>query len=235
MSVLPRNKRIEWDLFNVLDTISSMTILSIEDLSVSDNILNYMIGNEEWSGTRYLDDDGSYKIGYGIGDYDKQTGYTEEESYLEWIGNVHRLQRVLKSQLPLDGLPQTVFDALTSLYIDTGIWRYVVSGNNTYDIVEGLRNKDWLLVGDIIHNGSINSFRRKDEARIAVLGDYRVIKDRRQQIVEGIYKIRTRYINDSFDSEFEKKQSEFVYYRQLGRFLPGMSETRQRRILASLS
>ena len=68
-----------------------------------------------------------------------------------------------------------------------------------------------------------------------MLADYNITKDRQQQRTEGIYNIRTSYLNNQYSNEFEKRQAEFAYYRQTNRFLPDMSDTRKKRLIQQLN
>ena len=101
----------------------------------------------------------------------------------------------------------------------------------TYDVASAVKAGNWLLVADMISRGKINPQLRKKEAHVAQLASYNISRDRNQQIIEGIQTLRKSYIA-GITNEFDKKQTEFAYYRQLNVFLPGMSQLRQRRVAA---
>lgn len=222
--------RPQWETFTNMDEFRTQFLLPVNVVTVSQDMINVILGFKTWSGIRYLNDDNEYEIGYGVGDPDKEQGYTEAEAYAEWIGWVRNQQKILRAQLPVNKMPNTVFDALLSLYLDTGTWRTVQAGEGTYDMSDAVKNGNWLLVADILYRGNVNPILRKREAAVARLGDYTAQRTRQQIRIQGIQNLRITYLN-GLPTEFDRKQAEFVYYRQLGgTFLPGMSQLRQRRI-----
>ena len=223
--------RIQWDTFTVQNTFAVQLLVNKGVAIISEPMIDFILSHKTWSGVRYQNSAGEYEIGYGIGDPDEAQGNTEPQSYAEWIGFVRNEQKKLQAQLPVIGISQATFDALLSLYLDTGTWRTVVADEGTYDLADAIKNSNWLLAADIISRGNINPKIRKAEARIMQLGDYSSSKDRNQQIIQGVQRLRKRYVN-GLSNEFDKRQAEFVYYRQLGAFLPGMSRLRQRRVIA---
>jgi len=224
------DKRIQWDTFTVQDDYAAKFRINVGVATVSEDMLNLMLGFKTWSGVRYLNDDGEYEIGYGIGDPDDVQGYTESQAYSEWIGWVKNRQKILRAQLPIVGITQTAFDALLGLYLGTGTWRTVQSNEGTYDLADAVKNANWLLAADIISRCNIEPEQRRAEARVMQLADYTSFKTRRQQSVQGVLDLRKKYVV-GIANDFDKKQAEFVYYRQLGVFLPGMSQLRQRRVI----
>lgn len=231
LRLVEASRRTQWDTFTVQDEYATKFVINVGIAIVSEDMINLMLSYRKWSGVRYLNEDGEYEIGYGIGDPNDEQGYTEEQAYAEWVGWLRNRQKSLRAQLPIVGITQAAFDALLSLYIDTGTWRTLEANEGTYDLADAVKNGNWLLVADILARGRVNPDLRKKEARVVQLGDYSSFVTRQQQRVRGVQELRTRYVN-GIASEFDKKQAEFVYYRQLGVFLPGMSQLRQRRIVA---
>jgi hypothetical protein len=223
--------RIQWDTFTVQDEFAAGFLINIGIAIVSKGMSDLMLSHKTWSGIRSSDDKGGFLIGYGIGDPDDVQGYTESQAYSEWMGYIKNRQKILRAQIPVVLITQSAYDALLSLFIDTGTWRTVKANEGTYDLADAVKRGNWLLAADIISRGNINPDLRKKEARVMQLADYTSAKDRNQQIIQGVQKLRKEYIN-SIGTEFDKKQAEFVYYRQLGVFLPGMSQLRQRRVIA---
>lgn len=224
------NNRVQWSTLTVQDIHSTAFIVNAGIAIVQDKMIDVMLNYVRWHGYRYLDGN-VYKIGYGIGDSTKEQGYTEPEAYAEWLGDLRNKQKIVRAQLPVVGIPISTFDALVSLYIDTGSWRTLVSPEGTYNVADAVKNSDWTTVADMLSRGSINPALRRQEARISFLGDYSANMTRRQQITFGIQSIRKEYVR-GITNDFEKKQAEFAYFRQLGVFLPGMSQLRQRRIVS---
>ena len=230
LRLVEASRRIQWDTFRIQDDYVTQFKINAGIAIISEKMLGAMLDNKRWSGVRYKED-GIYKIGYGVGDPLDEQGQTEAESYAEWIGYVRNQQKIVRAQLPIVGITQAAFDALTSLYVDTGSWRTVEAKEGTYDLADAISNGNWLLAADILSRGKYNPKLRMREARIMMLGDYGTNRDRNQHMIYGIQQIRKAYVN-GIKNEFDKKQAEFVYYRQLGIFLPGMSQLRQRRIVA---
>lgn len=223
--------RIQWDTFTIQDEFAALFLINIGVAIVSQGMSDLMLSHKTWSGIRVSDSEGGFEIGYGIGDPDDVQGYTESQAYSEWIGYIKNRQKILRVQIPVVQITQSAYDALLSLFIDTGTWRTVKADEGTYDLADAVKRGNWLLSADIISRGNVNPDLRKKEARVMQLADYSSAKDRNQQIIQGVQKLRKDYINN-ITNEFDKKQAEFVYYRQLGVFLPGMSQLRQRRVIA---
>lgn len=223
--------RTQWEIFNNQDEYATGFLVNTGVAIFSTDMVGLLLGYRNWRGIRYLDDNNTYKIGYGIGDPSLAQGLTETEAYGELISDFRNQQRIVRKQLPIFAIPQTVYDALVSLYIDTGTWRVVQAEEGTYDMQDAIRNSNWLLAADMLMRGNQNPDLRKAEARVLYLGQYNFTKDRQQLITEGIQDIRRQYVADTLDP-FERRQAEFLYYRQLGAFLPTMPEAKQRRVVA---
>ena len=230
LTLVDANRRIQWDTFTNKDKFATQFLVNKGVATVSQEMMDVILGFKRWDGTRYLDGN-TYKIGYGVGDPNNEQGQTETDAYAEWIGEVRNKQKIIRAQLPIVNITQAAFDALVSLYIDTGTWRVIVADEGIYDLAAAIKNGNWLLMADIISRGKVNPDLRRKEARVIQLADYAIDRDRNQQIIEGIQRIRKSYVG-GITNEFDKKQAEFVYYRQLGVFLPGMSQLRQRRVVS---
>ncbi|SRR6056297_61345 len=231
LKLVPPQFRTQWEVFTVSNDFYTKFLLPVNVITITQEMVDVIIGFKTFSPVRYETEDGEFEIGYGIGDPDDEQGYTEEQAYAEWLGYVRNQQRIVKAQIPIDKIPNSVFDALMSLYLDTGTWRTLQAAEGTYDVADAVRNGNWLLVADILMRGNVNPLLRKREAAALRLGSYSVRKTRRQQRIQGIQTLRTRYIS-GLRTEFERRQAEFAYYRQLnGTFLPGMSQLRQRRVV----
>lgn len=232
LRLVEAQNRIQWETFTVQDEFSTQFMVNVGIAIVSEPMTDFMLSKLDWHGVSYLDiESGEYKIGYGQTDPDLEQGATEVQAYADWIGYVRNRQKTLRAQLPVIGIPQATYDALVSLFVNTGKWRTVDAEEGTYDLANAVSNSNWLLVSDIISRGNTNPSMRQAEAAVSRLGAYQTGKDRNQQIVQGLQSIRKQYIR-GYATDFETKQAEFVYYRQLGSFLPGMSQLRQRRVVA---
>jgi hypothetical protein len=232
LTIVAAQYRIQWETFTVQNAFAVDYRYPVRRATVSDGMKDLILSRRTWSGVRKKDPTtGKYVIGYGVGDPDDVQGYTESQAYAEWVGDLRNRQKRLIAQLPILYITQTIFDALLSLYIDTGTWRTVQAEEGTYDLATSVKDGNWLLAADIISRGKINNDLRKKEARAMRLGDYSFTKTRNQQVAQGVQLLRTQYVA-GIANEFDKKQTEFVYYRQFGTFLPGMTQLRQRRVIA---
>lgn len=231
LTLVSAERRTQWETFDVQDDFATGFLVNVGIAIISQDMTDVILGYKEWRGFRYLDTDGSYKIGYGIGNPNDPQGYTETQAYSEFLGDLRNKQKIVRAQLPIIGIPQAAYDALVSLYIDTGNWRTVVAEEGVYDLNSAVKNSNWLLAADMLMRGIENPELRRAEARALRLGSYAPVRSRNQQIIQGLQFMRTQYVA-GISNDFEKKQAEFAYYRQIGAFLPGMSQTRQRRIVA---
>jgi hypothetical protein len=225
--------RIQWDIFTNKDEFGSNFKINVGAMIVTTKMVEIMVSNLQWNGVAKINAAGVYEIGYGIGDPTTPQGMTEQEAYSAWFSYIKTKQKALISQLPVITLPQSVFDAVLSLYVSTGKWRTVEASEGTYNLSGAIQDANWKLVGDMISRGQLDTNMRRTEARVAVLADYSLVGSRQQNIISGIHQIRTEYFNGSL-TDFEKLQSEFVYYKQVGIFLSGMSDLRKRRILTQI-
>jgi hypothetical protein len=233
LTLVESKYRIQWETFTKKDEFAVDFPINVGVVGVSADMIDVMIGYKKWSGVRQIDAaTGDYTIGYGQGDYLLQKGMTESESFAEWYGYVQNRQKILRNQIPIINIPQTIFDALVSLYLDTGRWRTVVAREGTYDLSSAIENSNWLLCADIISRGTFNPMLRRVESRVAMLADYTVNRSRQQNTIAGIHELRNSY--SGLSNEFDKLQTEFVYYRQIGAFLSGMSDLRKRRVISQL-
>lgn len=226
------SRQTQWSTFTIEDNYKVNFFVNVSSATVSTAMIALILGEKTWTGVRRLNaETGAYEIGYGIGDPDDVQGNTEPQSYSEWVGNLRNQQIKLRAQLPVISITPAAFDALLSLYMDTGRWRTVQAEEGAYDVASAVKNADWLTVANMIARGNQNPELRKKEAGVIQLAAYGVPKDRNQQTTQGVQVIRKRYV-DGIPLEFDKKQAEFAYYRQFQIFLPGMSQLRQRRIVA---
>lgn len=229
LTYVDADKRIQWEVYSVVDDFAARFKQAKSSIGLSNKMMAVLLSRYEYRGFRYLDGS-TYKIGYGYGDPTVVQGMTEDEAFAEWYGAIKNIEKNIVAQLPLTSIPQSVFDALFGLYLDTGTWRTVQSDDGTYNMLNAVRNANWLLIADILSRGKKNNGLRMQEAHIAKLADYVSTKTREQLSTAGLRYTRTSYAN--LTNELEKQQAEYSYYRQLGSFLPGMSDLRKRRIVA---
>ena len=126
--------RTQWETFTVQDDYLTKFLINTGVAIVSNEMADVILGFREWRAVQYNDvnDNGKLKIGYGVGDPDLEQGMIEVEAYAEFISDLRNKQRLVRKQLPINFIPQAVFDALVSLYVDTGTWRVVQANEGTY-------------------------------------------------------------------------------------------------------
>ena len=227
---VPESARVEWEIFSTDGNFASGFLLNVGVIPLSQDMIDCIIGFKRWHGTRYTDDSGNLSIGYGKGDPNSTQGMTEAEAYSEWLDHAKKRQRALVTQLPLVEMPQTAFDALVSLYADTGRWRTIKAEEGEYDVRGAVERSDWRMLADMLARGTENGELRKAEARIAQLGKYSKNHDRAALRKMGLQDIRRKYIDGLYRDDFERAQAEHAYYRETKEFLPGLSTARLRRI-----
>lgn len=229
--------RIAWEQFRVVNEFQTTFLQNVGAIQITQDMIDVILALRQWRGFRYTDSNDNDAIGYGIGDPFVEQGMTEDEAYAELIGYIRQKEKTLRAQLPVISIQGTVFNALLSLFIDTGTWRRVKSGNNNYDILYAVQNNNPLLLADMLATGTINPNLRKLEAEVVRLGSYTIRSSRNQKMVEGLGYIRKQYTTNAITSAQQRRQAEFAYFRQTatfgreGVFLPGMSQIRQRMIL----
>lgn len=225
-------KRIEWDVYPVTSESLTLTRIPVSSVSASDEVLQHVLSGKRYRMQQYSES-GVMKIGYGIGDATSVLGMTEGEAFSQWIAYAKDKQRMLKNQLPVTEISQTQFDAVFSLFMTTGTFKTSTSINGEkYDVMSAIKSEDWNMVADMISNSQDTaglSSGRLFEARVLKLGDYTGVKTRDWLRNEGIQYTRKTYLSDRL-SEIQRRQAEMSYYRQLGLFLPNISETRKRAI-----
>ncbi len=230
LNFVTENRRTAWDTYTVKDDWRVNFLIAVTQLSVSDEMLQVMLSNNEYRMFRYSIDGKNYKIGYGQGD-PTGIGFTEVEAYSEWIEYIKEKERKFKSTLPLISMSQSHYDALFSLYCDTGNWKNVTSDVGTYDVFTAIKAGRFLLAIDMIADGKVNPAMRRAEARVFQLADYTTSRTRQFLRSEGIAYALKQYTSGGITTEFSKRQCETGYYRQTTAFIPGMTALRQRELI----
>ena len=221
---------IEWDIHDVVDNDQLRTEIFLVEVIASDEIILHILNSFRFRMQQYQNSSNKLTIGYGFSDPTTVNGITESEAYSDWLASIKRKQRELKNQLPVTTITQPHFDALYSLFVTTGNWRYVDSPQGRYNILDAITNDDWETVANMIANGNNSeSSDRLFEARVLQLNDYSNIRSREWMRNEGIQYTRKSTVSGKF-SETQQRQAEISYYRELGIFLPQTTELRKRAI-----
>lgn len=233
-NVVTAGDLIAYDLFPVLDRDAVDTIVPIKYLEASNKIINFLLRNIKWRGYVYLDVDNREKIGYNLEVGLDSYGLTEADAYRIWIENFKDVERKFKKVMVLDRLSQSQYDGLLSMYYMTGDYTKVGTDIRKFNLFDDIKNRKWDYVASAMSNSGADRIMRQNEAKIIMLADYGVPKDRsliKEQSLQDIVKrYPSRLLNDT-----ARAQAEYVYYAETGRFLPKTSDSRKRILARQLT
>ena len=231
LNFVTENRRTIWSTHTVKDDWRVNFLIALTQLSVSSDMLELMLSTKEYRMFRYSADGKNFEIGYGYGDT-TGIGVTEAEAYGAWIEYIKEKELIFKTTLPLISMSQSHYDALFGLYCDTGTWKKVTSDVGVYDVFTAVKAGRWLLATDMISDGKVNPIMRRAEAKVLQLADYTTGRTRPFLKSEGIAYALKQYTGGSITTELSKRQCESGYYRQTTAFIPGMTNLRQRELIA---
>ena len=123
---------------------------------------------------------------------------------------------------------------MLSLYYLTGDWTTVGSETRKFNLYDYVKNRQWNYVATAMVNSGPNRTMRQLEAKVIMLADYGIRKDRSLIRRQGIQDIASKYPSRLLDDK-SRAQAEYVYYELTNRFLPHMAESRQRILSSQLS
>ena len=230
-SVLTKDDLIEFDLYTKQDETMVETPIVLRNLEASDKLKNFVLRQGEWQGYQYGTIGNEY-IGYGTKQKLNDIGMLESDAFNYWIEDFKTKETKLKSILGnVTQLTQSQYDALVSLYYHTGNIYQIGSSIRTFQVKQYIENNQWQYYATALVLSGYQRNIRQGEAKIMMLGDYGRTKDRSIIKAEGIQKIRQLYPNRFINTK-AKEQAEYVYYAETKRFLPKMTQSRMRQIVA---
>ena len=223
---------VEFELFTVKNSEYVNTQIPLKNLEASDDVLNFMLRQTQWRGYSYIvPGTTTTLIGYGTSEnLNSISGLTESQAYSDWISRVKDSEKKLKRQFPLDKLTQSQYDGLVSLFYSTGSFTSVGSDVRKFQLGNFIKQEEWNYLATALINSGTNRARRQAEAKIIMLGDYGIYKDRSLMKESGLQDIRQQY-PDGFTTTVSKKQAEVVYYAETGLFLPQLTMSRMRELV----
>lgn len=233
-NTITKEDLLPFDLFPVIDSTLARKIVPIRNLETSQAIQNLILRNIGWKGYAYKDVDNVTKIGYNLTDGIDSLGLTEEQAFNKWIKEFKDAERRFKEVFVLDSLSQSQYDGMVSLYYLTGDWTRVGTEDRTFQLYDYVKNREWEYVATAMSNSGVNRNQRQLEAKVIVLADYGIPKDRTLIKRQGIQDIADRYPARMLDDK-SRAQAEYVYYAETKRFLPNMAESRQRILSSQLN
>jgi GH24 family phage-related lysozyme (muramidase) len=233
-NTITKEDLLPFDLFPIADNTLARTLVPIRNLETSPAMINLILRNIGWKGYAYKDVDNVIKIGYNLVDGVDGDGLTEEDAFNKWIKVFKDAERRFKEVFILESLSQSQYDGLVSLYYLTGDWTRVGSEQRTFQLYDYVKDREWQYVATAMTNSGINRVQRQLEAKVIMLADYGVAKDRSLIKRQGIQEIANKYPTRLLDDR-SRTQAEYVYYAETKRFLPNMAESRQRILSSKLN
>lgn len=228
-STVDSKNLIDYGFFTVIDSTATSTMINLSELEASDKLINLKIRTAKWLGYSKNSVIG-YKGTVGL----TGNGLTEAEAYTIWIEEFKDKERAFKKQFPLTTLSQTQYDALLSLYADTGTFSRVGNTTRQFEIFDFILDRKWNYVATALTLSGADRLTRQSEAKVLMLGDYGTYRDRSYIKEDGIQVLLKEYINNQMNDE-QKSQAEYIYYAETKRFLPNMIESRKRLLAKQLS
>jgi len=226
MITVERQFQTVWSDYVVKDETAYNTEIDLSLLTASSKAKDVALDFfDEYSGF-----DGT---AYGEGTY--ATGLTEQQAYDNWIVTFNKQQSIVKKQLQQNpklpnAYPQSVFDGLVLLNWATGKVFTVTAIEGIYDLLDGLRLKDFDIVASMLMRSNKNKSLCVKCATILRLADYGKPKTRLWQRTNGIHKMRDKNEKDVLDTNLLKR-ARFSYFAETGNFLPFSPESANRNVV----
>ncbi len=226
MITIERQFQTVWSDYVVKDETTYKTEIDLSLLTASSKAKDVALDFfDEYSGF-----DGT---AYGEGTY--ATGLTEQQAYDNWLVTFNKQQSIVKKQLQQNpklpnAYPQSVFDGLVLLNWATGKVFTVTAIEGIYDLLDGLRLKDFDTVASILMRSNKNKSLCIKCATILRLADYGKPKTRLWQRTNGIHKMRDKNEKDVLDTNLLKR-ARFSYFAETRNFLPFSPESANRNVV----
>lgn len=230
MSQLPNSAQINWNEFTVLDEDKTTVQKNIKDLEIGDSTLKRVLGKTSMNMYTNTTD---HLIGYVTNDTQHlyRYGMTEEQAYADYLVWMKQAEKNFKTKLPTGFLlTQSQYDGLVAFYTTTRSINTVETIYGTFDLKTHILNENWAEVANLIAFDISNPNQTMIDSKTIMLYDNGYPKTRAWLRNQGLQRLR-RYYHTTADS-YRRTQMEFAYYQETQRFLPGMSEARQREVVA---
>jgi len=204
-------------------------VKTLDNMEASDEILNFNLRRSGWLPYKRREN-GTNIIGYNSVKNLDGDGYTELQSWNDWISDWKTKEKQFKKLFKISELTQSQYDAMLSLYYNTGNFQYIGSEVAKYDIRSYLENGDWDYIATALVNNGADRMRTQAEAKVLMLGFYGKYISRSKLLQNGLEVLRKNYPTRIKDA-VSKRQAEYIYYVETGDFLPGLSQSRMRQIV----
>lgn len=226
-NVITSDMLIDFSVFGKKNDSYVDELLPLRNLEASSELINFIVRTEKYTPYVHLDVDDNKKIGYNLVTDIGGTGLTEANAYTIFINELKIAERKLKKLLPINTISQSQYDALLSVYYRTGTFNTVGTVVRKFDIYNYIKDRKWNYVATALIESGNNRNVRQGEAKLLMTGDYGIEKDRSFIKDAALKKLEREYLTGMLDT-LAKKQAEYVYYKETGRFLPTMQQSRQR-------
>ena len=187
---------------------------------------------------------GKWIIGYELDSgINTPKGLLESESWTYFDEHVNYIEKRVKSILgPSTEMTGYQFDTMCHLYIKLPRIDKLTTLYGTYNVVEllGQKTEGLKTLTQVIANATGGIGSRQERIRDALLfysAEYGTFQERTTARFIGINYLLNRYPNNfqstsgNASTTFQKAQAERIYYRLTGKFIPGMSEAKQRELM----
>ena len=223
----PTELLIDWDEFTVRNELDTTNFDSIKNRELSAKAVNVLLMREKYK--MYSTDN---VIGYDTDDSNKTYTYgmKESDAFSNWIINIKTKEKSFKNAMPTTfSITQAQYDGLVIFFITTGqINRAISLDGSSYNVKEKILEKQWETVASMIMNDRNNFAVNRRAGTIMILGDYGQLQNRSWMRNQGIQTLRRQF--QFLTDGYMIRQAEHSYYRETQKFLPGMSELRQREV-----
>ena len=215
----------------------SSTPINTKSAAISDAGLDFMLGRELYRGHRHWDGE-KYVMGYGYSGSAFSNGITETNAYRLWITDVTKAQNNLRKRLnnTPEFLLQHQWDALVSMFFDTGSIDYTQTEGYEFDLIYFIQKGTIDQVSSAIQIDNRKPTRRTAEASLFRLCNYGNMKPRSWLRNEGIQHIRKNYLSlkdkDGNIDKIAQQQAQYAYYKETSKFIKDISEIDRRRVIS---
>lgn len=242
---------ITYDDLPPREEVDTAACIEEKDRAISQQGIDFILSHEQYRPYEYFDFAGN-SVGYGHNrasgpkhgpawEKKMDQGLTEEEAYQLFRLDIRVFEQAVNRALK--GCPcvtQNQFDGLVSMAYNTGNVNYAIVNGQKYDLTSLYKSGDWGRVAQLVgtdnrKNGSPE--RRLNESKIIARGEYGKRANRQNLKAGGLAAARKAYPNGFGNNTFggierPRRQAEYVFYKETGRFLTGMTEERKRTVVA---
>lgn len=227
-TITPSNL-IDYSRWTIDDTAVVETEQELRVLEASSDIINFSLRRFEWRCYKTTLDNNT-QIGYNtINDKINGDGLLESEAYSEWLSDFKTKERKFKRLIAIKTLSQSQYDTLLCLYYFTGDFTKVGTPARTFNLSQWIVDKKWDYIASALIESGYNRLLTQPLATIMMLGDYGSRTERTLLRERGLQILRKEYA--LLTDKLARQQAEYIYYVETRRFLPNLTQTRQRQIV----